>query len=216
MRNFFLITSLLIINTLIFVSVFSSDNKNGNDSKSEEIFFSRLSRQSCDVFSITSHFTQTKYLTLINSKLVSEGTFYYQKKGKIRFDYKQPKSMSIIMMPDKLQIIAAEKKTTYDFSTQKSLADMAVVMEACISGKIKDLPKNYVAEYRIEKDAHVIRITQLKVSDKSPYALIELRLNLRDYSLEQLTLFEKSDDFTTYNFSDILVNQNLKSSLFMI
>lgn len=216
MLNTFLITSLLIFNALNFVAIPDSNNKSDSDNISEEVFFSRLSRQSSEVFSITSHFTQTKYLTLINNKLVSEGTFYYQKRGKIRFDYTQPKSMSIIMMPDKLQIIASDRKTTYDLSTQKSLAELAAVMDACISGKIKDLPKDFVAEYRMENDAHVIRITQLNKSVKNPYSLIELRLNLNNYCLEQLTLFEKSDDFTTYNFTNISVNQILKSSLFMI
>ncbi|MFA5850698.1 MAG: outer membrane lipoprotein carrier protein LolA [Bacteroidales bacterium] len=182
----------------------------------EEIFFANLSKQSNDIISITSHFTQTKYLKVIDNKLVSEGTFYYQKRGKIRFDYASPKKMSIIMMPDKLQIVAGEKKTTYDLTTQKPLAELAAVMEACISGKIRELPKNYFVEYKLEPDSHLIKIKQSKSTAKNPYTCIELRFNLSSYALEQLTLFEKSEDCTIYKFMNITVNQNLKPSLFMI
>ena len=216
MRNTFFIITVFIFSTLNVAAFFGGYNKSVLDNKSEEAFFSKLSTQTSDIFSITSHFTQIKYLTLIDNKLISEGTFYYQKRGKIRFDYTIPKKMSIIMIPEKLQIIASERKTTYDLLSQKSLSEMAIVMEACISGKINNLPKDYIARYSMEKDAHVIKITNLVKSAKNPYSLIELRLNLNDYSLEQLTLFEKSNDYTTYTFTNISVNQNLKSSLFMI
>ncbi len=182
----------------------------------DEAFFSRLSMQSSEISSITSHFTQTKYLKLLDDKIVSEGTFYYQKRGRIRFDYLQPKKMSIIMSPQKLQIIASEKKTTYKLSDQKQLAELAIVMDACISGRFNELPKGYKAKYMLEKDEHVIKISQLKNSANNPYTLIELRLNLKDYSLERLILYEKSEDYTTYDFSKIIVNQSLKQSLFMI
>jgi len=215
-RNAFFIIFILIFNTLNVVAFRNNVNESIIENRAEDMFFSKLSRQSSDIFSITSHFTQTKYLKLIDNKLVSEGTFYYQKSGKIRFDYTQPKKMSIIMMPEKLQIIASERKTTYDLTTQKPLAELAAVMEACISGKIKELPKGYKAEYQMERNAHVIRITQLNKSAKNPYSLIELQLNLNNYSLEQLTLYEKSEDYTIYNFTNISVNQNLKASLFMI
>lgn len=193
---------------IIFILLFNTIN--------EDLFFSKLSRQSNDVVSITSHFTQTKYLKLIDNKLISEGTFYYQKRGKIRFDYASPKKMSIIMMPEKLQIIASEKKTTYDLTSQKSLAELAVVMEACISGKIDELPDGYKVEYRLENNFHLIKITPLKSNAKNPYTCIELNLNLINYSLERLVLYEKSEDYTTYSFTNISVNQNLKPSLFMI
>lgn len=205
MRSTFLIISLFVINILNIVPPDSDD-----------IFFSRLSRQSNDVSSITSRFTQTKYLKLLNEKLISEGTFYYQKRGKIRFDYLRPRKMSIVMIPQKLQIVASEKKTTYDLSEQKQLAELAVVMDACISGRINLLPKDYKAEYKLEKRWHVIKITLLNKNARNPYTLIELKLNLNDYSLEQLTLYEKSEDYTIYDFTDVAVNQNLKQSLFVI
>jgi len=216
MSSRFLIVFLLIFCTTNVGALKGPVNKNIIESSSEEIFFANLSKQSNDILSITSHFTQTKYLKVIDEKLVSDGTFYYQKRGKIRFDYAAPKKMSIIMMPDKLQIVAGEKKTTYDLTTQKPLAELAAVMEACISGKIRELPKDYFIEYKLEQESHVIKIKQSKSAAKNPYTCIELRFNLSNYALEQLTLFEKSEDCTTYKFTNITVNQNLKPSLFMI
>lgn len=216
MSNRFLIVFLLIFCTTNVDALKNPVNKNIMESSLEKAFFDNLSKQSNDIFSLTSHFTQTKFLKVIDEKLVSTGTFFYQKRGKIRFDYIEPKKMSIIMVPDKLHILAGEKRTTYDLITQKPLAELAVVMEACISGKIKELPKGYFVEYKLEPDNHLIKIKQSKNTAKNPYTCIELRFNLSSYALEQLTLFEKSEDCTTYKFSNITINQNLKPSLFMI
>lgn len=212
---------IIIFVTLLFsafniIGVNNTIKAKGVENTLAHLFFAKLSEQSKDLSSITSQFTQTKYLKLLDTKIISEGNFYYKKRGKIRFDYLSPKKMSILMLPEKLQIIASEKKTTYDLSSQKSLNDLAAVMEACISGNISYLPKDYEAHYELNKDVHIIRIKQLSKNANNPYSLIELRLNLLDYSLEQLTLFEKSEDYTIYSFKNITLNQDFSTSLFAL
>jgi hypothetical protein len=48
----------------------------------------------------------------------------------------------------------------------------------------------------------------------NPYKKIELRLSEEDYSLEELSLYERNDDVTTYIFKGISTNRRFASTLF--
>jgi outer membrane lipoprotein-sorting protein len=173
---------------------------------SEDSFYSELSRRSSEVVSLNSRFTQTKQVKLLNTKVLSQGKFYYKRGGEIRFDYSSPKTMSIIMLKDKLRIETQNKATTYDFARQPSLAELAVIMEACISGKVKELPDKYKVSYTLLSGFHVVTITNLKRSPDNPYTKIELHFDLDNYSLKELILFERSEDTTYYSFYNIVAN----------
>lgn len=172
----------------------------------EDLFYSELSRRSSEVTTIKSSFTQTKHVKLLNTKVVSKGKFQYKKGVDTRFDYASPKVMSIIMTNSNLRISTPTKTTTYDFAKQQSLAELAVIMEACVSGKLRELPSKYKVTYKLASDFHVITITNLKRGADNPYTMIELHFCLEDYSLRELILYERSEDTTFYSFNNIVTN----------
>jgi len=172
----------------------------------EDLFYSELSRRSSEVTTIKSSFTQTKHVKLLNTKVVSKGKFQYKKGVDTRFDYASPKVMSIIMTNSNLRISTPTKTTTYDFAKQQSLAELAVIMEACVSGKLRELPSKYKVTYKLAPDFHVITIINLKRGADNPYTMIELHFSLEDYSLRELILYERSEDTTFYSFNNIVTN----------
>jgi len=172
----------------------------------EDLFYSELSRRSSEVTTLKSSFTQTKHVKLLNTKVVSKGKFQYKKGVDTRFDYASPKVMSIIMTNSNLSISTPTKTTTYDFAKQRSLAELAVIMEACVSGKLRELPAKYKVTYKLAPDFHVITITNLKRGADNPYTMIELHFCLEDYSLRELILYERSEDTTFYSFNNIVTN----------
>lgn len=183
----------------LFLSLLYADSK-------EDVFYSELSRRSSEVITLKASFIQTKHVKLLDTKVVSKGKFQYNKGGDIRFDYASPKVMSIIMTNNSLKISTPTKTTTYDFSKQRSLAELAVIMEACVGGKLKDLPAKYKVLYRMAADFHVVTITNLKRGADNPYTMIELHFCLKDYSLRELILYERSEDTTFYSFNNIVTN----------
>jgi len=172
----------------------------------EDSFYARLSKRSSEITSLTSDFVQIKQVKLLDTKVVSKGKFYYKKRAEIRFDYSSPKKMSIVMFENKLDIVTLDKTTSYDFSKQKSLAELSVVMNACISGKLKELPEKYKVDYQEGKKFHNVSITNLKRTPDNPYTKIELHFDLENYSLIELILYERSQDTTTYSFFNMVTN----------
>jgi hypothetical protein len=63
------------------------------------------------------------------------------------------------MLKGKLRIETQSKATTYDFARQPSLAELAAIIEACVSGNIKNLPDKYKVVYTLLPDCHVLTIT---------------------------------------------------------
>lgn len=182
----------------------------------EEDFYTALARRSKEISSVTADFVQSKHITSIDETIVSKGVFFYMKAGNVRFDYASPKVMSIIMSPDKLHIISSGKTTTFSLDKQKGLSDLARVMEACMGGDIDKIPKTYRVSYRLQQGKHTLSIVPKNKEILGPYLKIELFLNESDYSLDKMVLYERSNDFTTYKFSNLALNNSLARKIFLL
>lgn len=182
----------------------------------EEDFYAALARRSKEISSVTADFVQSKHITSIDETIVSKGVFFYMKAGNVRFDYASPKVMSIIMSPDKLHIISSGKTTTFSLDKQKGLSDLARVMEACMGGDIDKIPKTYRVSYRLQQGKHTLSIVPKNKEILGPYLKIELFLNESDYSLDKMVLYERSNDFTTYKFSNLALNNSLARKIFLL
>ncbi|HPS95799.1 MAG: outer membrane lipoprotein carrier protein LolA [Bacteroidales bacterium] len=187
-----------------------------NISSAEEDFYSALAKRSKDISTVTADFVQSKHITVLNETVVSKGSFYYKKSGNVRFDYTSPKVMSIVMNSVKLHLISSGKTTTFQLENQKGLSDLARVMEACIGGDINSIPKSYRVSYLFLSNRHKLIIAPKNKEILGPYSKIELFLNETDYSLDEMVLYEKSNDFTTYKFSNLILNRSLSGKMFLL
>lgn len=181
-----------------------------------EDFYTALAKRSKEISSVTADFVQSKHITSIDETIVSKGVFFYKKAGNVRFDYASPKVMSIIMSPDKLHIISSGKTTTFSLDKQKGLSDLARVMEACMGGDINKIPKTYRVSYRLQAGKHTLSIVPKSKEILGPYLKIELFLNESDYSLDKMVLYERTNDFTTYKFSNLALNNSLSGKMFLL
>jgi len=187
-----------------------------NISSAEEDFYSELARRSKDISTVTADFVQSKHIKVVDETVVSKGSFYYKKSGNVRFDYTSPKVMSIVMNSVKLHLVTSGKTTTFQLDKQKGLSDLARVMEACIGGDINSIPKSYRVSYRLLSNRHNLIIVPKNKEIMGPYSKIELFLNEADFSLDEMVLYEKSNDFTTYKFSNLILNRSLSGKMFLL
>jgi outer membrane lipoprotein carrier protein len=213
-----------LVTFLLFFTILSSGfrpipgNISGSAkiSSAEEDFYSALAKRSKDISTVTADFVQSKHIKVVDETLVSKGSFYYKKSGNVRFDYTSPKVMSIVMNSVKLHILSSGKTTTFQLDNQKGLSDLARVMEACIGGDINSIPKSYRVSYRLLPNRHNLIIVPKNKEILGPYSKIELFLNESDFSLEEMVLYEKSNDFTTYKFSNLILNRSLSGKMFLL
>ncbi len=209
---------LIVILSVILTQSFALGFSYNSPAKdlSEREFFLELARHSKGVSTVSGSFVQKKFITILNDSVESSGLFYYRRKGNMRFDYIKPKEHSIIITPTKLFIVSAGKSNTFSLESQKGLGDLAAVMEACIGGDINSVPTGYTVSYSLSSNRHKLEILPASGNSKSPYTKIEMLINLSDYSLEQLTLWERSKDYTIYRFSGSTLNSAVSPLMFQL
>lgn len=197
---------IFLISSLLILSSFRPDNS--------ERFFSALARSSAEVKTVSGTFDQIKHIKVLNQSVSSSGNFYYSRPGNVRFDYISPKAMSIIMTSSNIHIISSKNSSTFSLEKQKGLSDLAKVMEACMSGDFNSIPNTYKVTYSKVQDSHKLLIEPKVKSKQNPYNKIELFLSDYDYSINELSLYEKSNDITIYKFKGIAKNKIFASTFF--
>ncbi len=196
--------------------IYGSSSNSAAINSSEKEFFQTLANHSKSVSTVSGSFVQKKYITILNDSVESSGLFYYKRSGNMRFDYTTPKEMSIVITPIKLYIVSGGKTNPFSLESQKGLSDLAAVMEACIGGDIKSIPPGYRVSYSLRDKKHRVEIIPDGKNTQSPYIRIEMVISTLDFSLEQLTLWERSKDYTIYRFSGATINSAVSPLMFQL
>lgn len=171
-------------------------------------FYGHLARVSSQIETLSGSFTQTKEIKSLDVKIVSTGTFRYAKNREIRFDYKTPRVMSIVVREKEVEIITEEKTTVYDFKGQKNaMAEMAQIMNVCMKGFLQELDNNYELDYILDHKGHCVSIRNAKKESENSFVRIDLCFDKSKYALKEVVVQEKSGYITTYVFSDVNIEK---------
>jgi outer membrane lipoprotein-sorting protein len=179
-------------------------------------FKKQLSSATSSVNTLECNFKQTKYLDILNEKVVSEGKFYYKKEHRICLDYLTPSNYQVIINKDKIQITSGGKVNVYDVGKNKMMSQMNVLMSACMTGNLNGLSADYRLTFS-ENDAQYRIIIQPVAVKKSFIKSMEVLLDKKDFSVQQILMIESSsEDSTTYVFSNKKKNVSIPDTKFNI
>lgn len=193
------IKSLLIIVTLFCTCTAHAQTP-------EEQFYNRLVLVSNDIESVKGDFTQIKEFKALDVKVVSKGSFKYVRNDEIRFDYTEPRVMSIVVDGAIVKIIAGEKTTTYPLIGQRNaMAETAFIMDHCMKGHLHDLRTGYSLDYQDTGRYHKVTVRHRRNVPDNAFESIELLFDKDRYSLEEMAINERSGYVTTYTFTGMTV-----------
>ena len=176
----------------------------GKTTAQDKDFYSQLASISSQIETLSGSFTQTKEIKSLDVKIVSTGTFRYEKNKEIRFDYETPRVMSIVVKEKEVEIITEEKTTVYAFKGQKNaMAEMAQIMNICMKGFLKELGTNYELNYKLNEKGHCVTIKNAKKESENSFVSIDLCFDSSKYALKEVVVHERSGYVTTYVFSNV-------------
>lgn len=176
----------------------------GKTTAQDKDFYSQLASISSQIEMLSGSFTQTKEVISLDVKIVSTGTFRYEKNKEIRFDYETPRVMSIVVKEKEVEIITEEKTTVYAFKGQKNaMAEMAQIMNICMKGFLKELGTNYELNYKLNEKGHCVTIKNAKKESENSFVSIDLCFDSSKYALKEVVVHERSGYVTTYVFSNV-------------
>jgi outer membrane lipoprotein-sorting protein len=180
----------------------------GKTTAQDKDFYSQLASISSQIETLSGSFTQTKEVISLDVKIVSTGTFRYEKNEEIRFDYETPRVMSIVVKEKEVEIITEEKTTVYAFKGQKNaMAEMAQIMNICMKGFLKELGTNYELNYKLNEKGHCVTIKNAKKESENSFVSIDLCFDSSKYALKEVVVHERSGYVTTYVFSNVNIEK---------
>ena len=80
-------------------------------------------------------FAQTKYLRMLNDKMVSTGKMYYQQSDKLRWEYTSPYSYAFVLNGSKVLISKGSRSDVINVNQSKFFKEIARIMMNSVVGK---------------------------------------------------------------------------------
>ena len=167
---------------------------------SAESFRNRMKEESEVLNSIESRFTQTKHIRLLADKIVSTGTFSYQKPDKICMEYLIPVKYRIVINGNTIKIDADGKTNTFDAGSNRLMSQMSILISACMTGNLEKLSSDFELTFKENETVFWIAVVP-QGSAKAYMKSIDIFLDKKDFSVRQLKITEASDDCTEYIFT---------------
>lgn len=162
---------------------------------------------------VSSNFSQTKSMKMLNEKVVSKGLFYYKKNNRIRIEYTSPFQYLLIMNGGNIIVKDEHKTSKVNTRNSKSLQSANRIMMDCMTGNVFS-NKDFEVQCLAGQGKYLLQLTPVVASMKSLFSRIDIYLEQSDYSVSRLTLHEAGGDYTVMDFTNRKKNISLSDALF--
>lgn len=170
---------------------------------------------------IQSQFVQKKHIGGMSRELNSNGELKFKKENKVMLTYTTPMAYKMVLNGDKVMMEAGGKKNVFNANAGgKGVNEMQNMMQACMSGNLKALKKDFKLSYYTHGNNYIVKI--VPVGKQKTFKEIEMELQKSDKMLTRLRLTETAkagkaeNDYTEFLFSNTRQNIDLPDELFLI
>jgi outer membrane lipoprotein-sorting protein len=183
--------------------------------KDEALIRKKLAGISQNTTSIKSDFVQEKNLSMVSEKIISKGTFYFEKENKIRLEYHTPFYYLMVLNNGKILIKDDAKSTQMDMHKNKVFQQVNNIIVSCVSGTA--LSNSDFTVKLLENAAQVkLEMVPAGKSLKEFFSNINVYFDKKDYTVTRIEMNEPSGDNTIINFSNKQINGKIAEELFAV
>jgi outer membrane lipoprotein-sorting protein len=162
---------------------------------------------------ISSDFTQSKHLSFLEEDVKSKGLFYFQKENRLRWEYTEPFFYLIIFNNDTILIKDDKNANLYDAASGRIFREINNIMLNMVNGSILE-SHDFTFEYFENSRSYKLELTPQDENMKEFLTKIRLIINKNDYSVDELFMIEKSDDYTHIRFINKRLNEDIPQHTF--
>ena len=184
--------------------------------KEQQAVIASINKSSMAIQSMSSNFTQTKYLSLLSDKLVSEGKISYTRPDKLRWEYTSPYQYLFLFNGTKVYVGSKSKKEVIDTNTNKIFKEVARIMMSTVTGTALSNSSNFDISVSDANTAWKVTLVPKKKEMRSMFAKVILSFNKSNLQVSEIDIIEKNNDKTNIKFGKMIINQKIDASLFTI
>jgi len=208
---------MILIFVLIFFSIsyLKAENTNFKPMKDTSAFKQKLLELSKTTNSISSAFTQVKYLSFMSEKMTTKGLFFFKKINQLRWEYTEPYKYLIVISNGKIVIKDENKTNRYDIESNKMFKEINDIMLNTVQGNILNSKEFKIVFY--DNNEHFIAQLFPRTKKMKEYLNnITIYFDKKDYSVAKIKMTELSGDYTDINFHNKKMNTQIPDEKFIV
>lgn len=170
---------------------------------------SKMKTMQCD-------FVQTKYLKMLNDKMVSRGKMYYQQSNKLRWEYTSPYTYTFVLNGSKVLISKGKRSDVINVNQSKFFKEIARIMMNSVVGKCLTDSKDFKVSLTGATAEYVATLYPQQKQMKQMFQKIILHFNKQKSTVSKVELIEKKGDRTIIELKNVKSNAPINAKVFGI
>lgn len=170
---------------------------------------SKMKTMQCD-------FVQTKYLKMLNDKMVSRGKMYYQQSNKLRWEYTSPYTYTFVLNGSKVLISKGKRSDVINVNQSKFFKEIARIMMNSVVGKCLTDSKDFKVSLTGAAAEYVATLYPQQKQMKQMFQKIILHFDKQKSTVSKVELIEKKGDRTIIELKNVKSNAPINAKVFGI
>lgn len=166
--------------------------------------------------SIQADFVQTKYLKMLNEKMVSRGKMYYQQSDKLRWEYTTPYTYTFVLNGAKVLIEKGKRNDVINVNQSKVFKEIARVMMNSVVGKCLTNQKDFKTSIVATSSEYIATLYPQQKQMKQMFQKMVLHFNRQKLTVAVVELIEKKGDKTVIELKNVKNNTPINAKVFSI
>lgn len=182
----------------------------------KQVVIDEINKTSSALKTMSCSFTQTKYLSLLSDKMVSEGKMYYKRPNKLRWEYTSPYQYLFIFNGTKVYVGNKARKDVIDTESNKIFKEVARIMMGTVTGTAMSNSLDFTVDVADGNAYWQVTLVPKKKDMKKMFLKIVLSFSKKGKMISEINIYEKNKDRTNIKFKNITTGGSVNETLFAI
>ncbi len=170
---------------------------------------SAMKTMQCDI-------VQTKYIKMLNDKMVSRGKMYYQQSNKLRWEYTSPYAYAFVLNGNKVLISKGKRSDVINVNQSKFFKEIARIMMNSVVGKCLTDTKDFKSSITGTATEYVATLYPQQKQMQQMFQKIILHFDRKKSVVSEVELIEKKGDRTVIELNNIKTNASINAKVFTV
>lgn len=182
----------------------------------KQVVIDEINKTSSALKTMSCSFTQTKYLSLLSDKMVSEGKMYYKRPNKLRWEYTSPYQYLFIFNGTKVYVGNKSRKDVIDTENNRIFKEVARIMMGTVTGTALSNSSDFTVDVADGNAYCQVTLVPKKKDMKKMFLKIVLSFSKKGKMISEINIYEKNNDRTNIKFKNITTGGSVNETLFAI
>ncbi len=176
----------------------------------------QINKASAQMHSLECDFVQTKFLNILDDKMVSKGKMYYQQADKLRWEYISPYTYTFLLNQNQVLLKNADRSDVIDVNQNRIFREIARMMMNSIVGNCLSDEKSFKTTVEVSGNEWMATLIPLKRDMKQMWNRLVLHINPDKKVVYKVEMHEPSGDYTIIDLINIKTNDKISPEVFKI